>query len=623
MDVATLGIEVRTESAVKAARDLDNLGDQAAVTEKQVKKMATASASSLDNAARGANRFQTALRGPGIRNASLQLSQVAQQTAATGNFVQALAIQLPDLTLGFGTIGIAAGVAAGALLPLIANLVRTEEVSKDMSGQLMSSFRAVKSATDDARNAQERYDLAVQLAGQNRLRVSGEALQALSREARALEALARLERVRLEGQRRELEGRVKSLREQIQAQIDELNQTIGADQNSQFTRTRQEQARLDIVKEVLSANTELVQTVNELQAELDLVNALLTDGRDEAARVIDNLIESNRQAQLLADTNLAGGISNAADEAGRLAFNLANALNLSDNVAAGRIRQGVASGALPPQALDDAPQTTAAAALERRNLDRILADRRARSAGGGRRRSGGGGGGAGVSQRDIFEASQRQTEALKREIQTIGKTRAEVARMEAAWSLLDEAKRAGITVSDEMRTRIESEAEGIGRLTAQLEKAQQEQQAFEELNQSIKDGILDFATEGADAFDSLRDAIKRAAYEFLLFGEGPFAGGGGGLIGGILGGVFGGFRADGGPVLAGRDYIVGERGPEVFRPSTSGQIIPNEALGGTVKVYVMAEEGAMFRPTVRAEAQGVAVQVVSSNNARVAERQRR
>lgn len=39
-------------------------------------------------------------------------------------------------------------------------------------------------------------------------------------------------------------------------------------------------------------------------------------------------------------------------------------------------------------------------------------------------------------------------------------------------------------------------------------------------------------------------------------------------------------RAKGGPVTAGTPYLVGERGPEVFTPSTSGTIIPN-GVGGT------------------------------------------
>lgn len=42
---------------------------------------------------------------------------------------------------------------------------------------------------------------------------------------------------------------------------------------------------------------------------------------------------------------------------------------------------------------------------------------------------------------------------------------------------------------------------------------------------------------------------------------------------------FGGFRAAGGPVGGGRSYIVGERGPELFTPGVSGNIVPNHRLG--------------------------------------------
>jgi len=40
-----------------------------------------------------------------------------------------------------------------------------------------------------------------------------------------------------------------------------------------------------------------------------------------------------------------------------------------------------------------------------------------------------------------------------------------------------------------------------------------------------------------------------------------------------------GFAADGGPVSAGRPYIVGERGPEMFVPRSTGSIYPNDAMG--------------------------------------------
>ena len=55
-------------------------------------------------------------------------------------------------------------------------------------------------------------------------------------------------------------------------------------------------------------------------------------------------------------------------------------------------------------------------------------------------------------------------------------------------------------------------------------------------------------------------------------------------LGPFAGGTFG-VRAAGGPVSAGSPYLVGERGPELFMPRSSGSIYPNDALGaGGVQV---------------------------------------
>ena len=40
------------------------------------------------------------------------------------------------------------------------------------------------------------------------------------------------------------------------------------------------------------------------------------------------------------------------------------------------------------------------------------------------------------------------------------------------------------------------------------------------------------------------------------------------------------FKAEGGPVMAGQPYIVGERGPELIVPQNSGTVIPNNQLSG-------------------------------------------
>ena len=46
----------------------------------------------------------------------------------------------------------------------------------------------------------------------------------------------------------------------------------------------------------------------------------------------------------------------------------------------------------------------------------------------------------------------------------------------------------------------------------------------------------------------------------------------------------GGARAAGGPVTSGKRYLVGEQGPELFTPGSSGAITSNASLGGSVEV---------------------------------------
>jgi len=49
---------------------------------------------------------------------------------------------------------------------------------------------------------------------------------------------------------------------------------------------------------------------------------------------------------------------------------------------------------------------------------------------------------------------------------------------------------------------------------------------------------------------------------------------------------FRGARAGGGSVKGGSQYLVGERGPELFTPGVSGMVTPNHALGGSTNIVV-------------------------------------
>jgi len=85
--------------------------------------------------------------------------------------------------------------------------------------------------------------------------------------------------------------------------------------------------------------------------------------------------------------------------------------------------------------------------------------------------------------------------------------------------------------------------------------------------------------------------------------------------------VGGMFKAEGGPVRAGRSYIVGERGPELFTPSASGHIVPNDKLGGgggiVVNQSINLTTGVV--PTVRAEVQKLLPEIAEVTKGAVAE----
>lgn len=81
----------------------------------------------------------------------------------------------------------------------------------------------------------------------------------------------------------------------------------------------------------------------------------------------------------------------------------------------------------------------------------------------------------------------------------------------------------------------------------------------------------------------IADALRLAVIQPILSSIFGITFGPGGAVSGLSGGGllgFLGFRAEGGPVMKNRPYIVGERGPELMVPGSSGTIIPNNMLGG-------------------------------------------
>ena len=105
--------------------------------------------------------------------------------------------------------------------------------------------------------------------------------------------------------------------------------------------------------------------------------------------------------------------------------------------------------------------------------------------------------------------------------------------------------------------------------------------AFAKAGESLVHSLGKAAADGKITLAELAQAVLNAVNAAAK------ADGGQGLAN-ALSAVFSGARADGGPVLPGGAYLVGERGPEVFRPSSAGTV---EAPGGGMTVNVTLQGG--------------------------------
>jgi hypothetical protein len=93
-------------------------------------------------------------------------------------------------------------------------------------------------------------------------------------------------------------------------------------------------------------------------------------------------------------------------------------------------------------------------------------------------------------------------------------------------------------------------------------------------------GTTGKGTTGGDIFGSILSMIGLGSGSStgLATYDGSAATGGYGSWDGAQAFAFGGARALGGDVLQGRSYLVGEDGPEMFTPRTSGAILPADAI---------------------------------------------
>lgn len=167
-----------------------------------------------------------------------------------------------------------------------------------------------------------------------------------------------------------------------------------------------------------------------------------------------------------------------------------------------------------------------------------------------------------------------------------------------------------ITQADASQRIIENNAKYLEEIEITAEKIypQAERQQLnvfaDEAARGMQDAFANFLfdpfSEGLDGMlagfaDTVRRMIAEAAAAEILQ---QFFGFLGGLVGGKAGAFLGsmatsvGHRASGGPVSAGKPYLVGERGAELFIPRASGSIVPNGAMGAVTVNYAIDARGA-------------------------------
>jgi hypothetical protein len=197
-------------------------------------------------------------------------------------------------------------------------------------------------------------------------------------------------------------------------------------------------------------------------------------------------------------------------------------------------------------------------------------------------------------------------------------------KLRASMTAEQALEQAHINLSPAHKAAFISASEGAKTATANYDAARdklnQLNSASQQVGSALSTAFADAVVEGKSLGDVLSSLIKTLEKMAInsLFAQ-FFSPQGGNALSGFAS-LISGARDDGGPVSAGKAYIVGERRPEVFVPNQNGMIIPEvpkAAGGGVSQVFhnVIDARGADPASITRLER---AVQSLNVNQARQA-----
>lgn len=226
------------------------------------------------------------------------------------------------------------------------------------------------------------------------------------------------------------------------------------------------------------------------------------------------------------------------------------------------------------------------------------------------------------AKRQLQEMQQAADEAVRRDSEAYQANReanAElISQMEFELSLIgmtNEQRERAIALKYLSADATEEEKKKVLDLTDAQIKAAESAELWNGIQRSLADNLFDAIT-GAESltdairnfFDEIASMLLRRTLEQLSqqisdafqasANNSQGSGGWASAIGNFFSTAFGGARANGGSVMGGTAYLVGERGPELFVAPKTGTIIPNNKMGmGLTQVNNFMVQGRMDRRT--------------------------
>lgn len=548
----------------KALVSISAAEEMGAITAKEaavIRRQAAAEMDAVGKASAGA--------AGGLRGFGMQLNQVATVGGMTGDWMSALAIQLPDMLMAFGTVGVFAGVAAGALMPFISALADGADKGKtltDANDRLADSIERARTSAATALGSlddlRQKYG---QVDGEVRQLIETQAAYDKAMAARALrDAKTAMAAYVAPGSFSSSQayrpsddaGLDPAIGDRI-VQIQELRKELGLSAeeavslNAQFDRLSAASDAGQMADAYAAIRAEIAAAYGGVEA-LALSTA---DGADKARNLYEQAAKAEGAAREFAGINMAAGVAAASEEARQLAAFLgmsierantlsgaakkAGALGFGLDVAADPIYGGAKKltfGPDPGDSRDGIRDLTVPPAKRQGRGGRSDAERAADRAERQRERD--------AERVADFAADLRAEIEGYRELDPVQK---EIIRNR---EVLDKA-------GPEQRTYLEG-------LIRQKVETQSLAAAWDEAGASMYDALDGMILKGQSAgevMESLAGSVAQLLLRASLLGDGPLAGvfgfSGGGLIGMGISALTGGGAATGGTVTPFLDLVKG------------------------------------------------------------------